>query len=321
MKASLKKSKTDDIDVSTWLYGRRLPSPVMSASGTSGHGAELAGYFDLSAIGAVVVKSLSHFAHEGNPAPRVGVLPTGMINSVGLPGPGVRRWIDEYLPDLTRTGANVVVSVWGRTKADYVKAVEQLAPVSSQLMAVEINVSCPNTEKGGEMFGHDSKETAAIVKAVSQTCDLPIGVKLSPNTDRYVEVAGAALDAGAVALIASNTYLGQAHKRDSNQPVLGTSSGGGVSGQGILPLSLRIVRELNKAFPGCDIVGVGGVHSARDALAYLFEGASAVQVGTATFVDPRILYRISEDVKWLVKKQGAQSLKELLAKKSMPPSF
>ncbi len=321
MKRRWRGQQDRSVDLSTWLYGRRLPSPIMSASGTSGHGAELAAFVDLSQIGAVVVKSLAHFPNDGNPAPRVGVISTGMINSVGLPGPGVRRWIDEYLPDLIRLGANVVVSVWGRTRADYITAVEQLVPVASHLLAVEVNVSCPNTEKGGEMFGHDPKETKEIVRAVSQTCSLPIGVKLSPNTDRYIKVAEAALEVGASTLVASNTYLGQVLREGSRKPVLGTKSGGGVSGIGVLPLSLRIVKELNKAFPGCDIVGVGGVYSASDALAYLFEGASAIQVGTATFIDPRSLHKISEELKKTIKEQGVTNLKDLLSIKREFLSF
>ncbi len=315
MRRRWREQQNDSVDLSTWLYGRRLPSPIMSASGTSGHGAELAAFGDLSLIGAVVVKSLAHFPNEGNPAPRVGVVRTGMINSVGLPGPGVKRWIDDYLPDLIRLDANVVVSVWGRTRADYITAVEQLVPVASHLTAIEVNVSCPNTEKGGEMFGHDPLETKEIVRAISQSCPLPIGVKLSPNTDRYVKVAEAALEGGACTLVASNTYLGQVLRKGSNTSALGTSSGGGVSGIGILPLSLRIVKDLNKALPGCDIVGVGGVYSASDALAYLYEGASAIQIGTAAFFDPRTLFKVSKELRETVREQGATSLGDLLTTK------
>jgi dihydroorotate dehydrogenase (NAD+) catalytic subunit len=307
----LRRGSRSPIDLSTKVFGVEVVSPILSASGTSGYGAELAAFFDLSSIGAIVVKSLAHFAHGGNKAPRVGALSTGMINSVGLPGPGVRAWIQRYLPYLIEHRAKVVVSIWGRTQSDYAQAAQELEEVSEALTALEINVSCPNTERAGEMFGHDPRETKQIVDAVSAVTSLPIALKLSPNTDRYLEVACAAIEGGANTIVAANTYLGYAHEKGGTRSILG-SDGGGVSGAGIRPVSLRIVRELRHALPDCDIVGVGGIYSAKDAVSYLLEGASAVEVGTASFFDPRSISKIQEDLKTMITRSGVGTLAEYL---------
>ncbi|MGC8481665.1 MAG: dihydroorotate dehydrogenase [Acidimicrobiales bacterium] len=293
------------------LFGRDLPSPVFVASGTGGHGAELSGFIDLRTIGGIVVKSLATFAHEGNPSPRLAPLPHGMANSVGLPGPGISRWRKEYLPELDRLGVAPVVSIWGRSLADFVGAAEQLEVVASSLMGIEINVSCPNTERGGQMFAHSASDTAEVVRAVRDCVSLPIAVKISPNTDRTGEVTGAALDAGATAIVAANTYLGQVLRPYSSRGALGRTDGGGISGPGIFPLSLRIVADLCREFPEAEIVGCGGISSGEDALAYLSVGACAVQVGTANFVDPRASSGVARELAVICGTLGVRDVREL----------
>lgn len=277
------------------IFGVTLASPVMTASGTSGHGAELGAFFDLAAIGAVVVKSLAVFEHGGNPAPRLAPLATGMLNSVGLPGPGIKRWIKEYLPGLIDSRGRTVVSIWGRTIKEYGAAARELGEVSGSLLSLELNVSCPNTERRGEMFAHSSQAVADVVAVVLDNVELPIAVKISPNTDRYLEVVDAAIGAGASGVVASNTYLGQAVTQDG-LPALGTRSGGGISGIGIGPLSLRVVENIRKQFPNVTLIGVGGIRSGQDALAMISRGADAVQVGTANFVDPRATWRVHNEL-------------------------
>lgn len=274
----------------------------MTASGTSGHGAELGAFFDLATIGAVVVKSLAVFPHGGNPAPRLAPLPTGMLNSVGLPGPGIKVWIKEYLPNLIDSRARIVASIWGRTVQEYGEAARQLEEVAGSLLSLELNVSCPNTDKGGEMFAHSPNVVADVVAAVLDNVTLPVVVKISPNTDRYLDVVNAALGAGARGIVASNTYLGQAITPEGS-PVLGTSSGGGISGIGIGPLSLRVVENIRKQFPAVTLIGAGGIRNGQDALAMINRGADAVQVGTANFVDPRATWRIRNELAAILQAQ------------------
>src|SRR5580692_11231701 len=196
-------------DMATVVGSVDLPNPIMTASGTSGHGAELADYGDLSALGAVVVKSLSVRPWAGNPAPRVHEVGTGMLNSVGLQGPGLTAWLEHELPALTALGARVVVSIWGQSVADYAAAAALLAEASrrgSALVAVEVNVSCPNVEDRSRMFAHSASATAEVMAATE--CGLPRWAKLSPNVPDVTEIAGAALTAGAEGLTLVNTLLG-----------------------------------------------------------------------------------------------------------------
>jgi dihydroorotate dehydrogenase (NAD+) catalytic subunit len=262
-----------------------LANPVMTASGTAGYGAELARYLDLSALGAVVVKSLAAFEWAGHPAPRLHPTPSGMLNAVGLQGPGIRHWLDHELPDLLRTGATVVASIWGRSVDEFGRAAELLAAAPPEVVAVEINLSCPNLEHGAAMFAHDAESSAAVVAATA-ACGRPRWAKLSPNTDRVVEVAAAAVAAGADAVTCINTLLGLAFDPATRRPALG-AGGGGLSGRAIHPVAVRVVHDVHAALPDVPIVGVGGVATGWDAAELLLAGAVAVQVGTATFADPR----------------------------------
>lgn len=272
-------------DLRTHVGGLELPNPVMTASGTAGHGAELGRYVDLAGLGALVVKSLSVMPWAGNPAPRVAQVEGSMINSVGLQGPGVSGWIEEELPALEAVGARVVASIWGRTIDEYRDAAEALAPVADRLFAVEVNVSCPNLEDRKRMFSRSGQSASAVVEA---TAGLGTArwVKLSPNVADIADIAAAVVDAGADAVTLTNTLLGLVLDPETGDSVLG-GGGGGVSGPALRPVALRAVYDVAAAHPDVPIIGVGGIASAEHVVQYLRAGASAVQVGTATFADPR----------------------------------
>jgi dihydroorotate dehydrogenase (NAD+) catalytic subunit len=265
----------------------------MTASGTAGHGAELARYVELSTLGAVVVKSLSAEPWPGNPAPRVTEVDAGMLNSVGLQNPGVEAWLEEELPALLATGARVVASIWGFTVEAYEKAATALAGAPPEVVAVEVNLSCPNIESRRAMFAHDPRLTAEAVDATAG-CRRPRWAKLSPNVTDITEIAGAALDAGAEALTLVNTVMGMAIDPQTRRPRLG-AGGGGLSGPAIRPVAVRAVYDVCSSFPGAAVVGVGGVAAGEHVTELLLAGASAVQVGTATFADPRAPARVLAD--------------------------
>lgn len=271
-----------------------LPHPILLASGTAGYGAELAPYLDLSALGAVVTKSLAAYEWAGNPAPRLHTAGVGMVNAVGLQGPGVEHWLHDELPALLDTGARVVCSIWGRSVDDYRRAAEQVAAAPSGVIAVEVNLSCPNLEGRRGIFAHDADLSAEVIAATA-ACGRPRWAKLSPNTDRVVEVAAAVHSAGAEAVTLANTLLGMVIDPDTLRPALG-AGGGGLSGPGIHPVTVRVVHDVHAALPDLPIVGVGGVSTGWDAIELLLVGARAVQVGTATFADPRAAARIGDEV-------------------------
>jgi dihydroorotate dehydrogenase (NAD+) catalytic subunit len=286
---------TNDAFPSTRVGGVTLRTPVMNAAGTAGFGDELAAYVDMSQLGAFVVKSLASYAWDGNPAPRVHPTPMGMINAVGLQGPGVAAWIADSLPRLERVGATTVVSIWGRRTEEFADAARMLAPVAARIAAVEVNLSCPNLDHGRDMFAHDPALAGDVVAAVRSSIDVPLWAKLSPNTHRIVDVASSVTDAGAGALVVANTFLGLVIDVETGRPALG-NGGGGVSGRAIHPLALRCVHDVRAALPDVDIVGAGGVATGRDALAMMMAGANAVQVGTAHFADPRAAVQVADEL-------------------------
>ncbi len=271
-----------------------LPAPVMTASGTAGHGAELAPYMDLSALGAVVVKSLAAYEWAGNAAPRVHPAGLGMINAVGLQGPGVPYWLSEELPSLIATGARVIVSIWGRSVEDYARAAAQLANAPASVIAVEVNLSCPNLEGRRGIFAHDAALSAQVIAATA-ACGRPRWAKLSPNTDRVVEVAAAVSEAGAEAVTLSNTLLGMVLDPETGLPVLG-AGGGGYSGRPVHAVAVRTVFDVHAALPQLAIVGSGGVANGWDAVELMLAGANAVQVGTATFADPAAPLKVQHEL-------------------------
>ena len=287
--------KNSSVSLATSVGTLQLKSAVMTASGTAGHSDELGAYGPLEDLGAVVVKSLSPDPWPGNAAPRLRPLSTGMLNSVGLQGPGLQAWIDEDFPRLRQSGTCVVVSIWGRTVEDYARAGALLADVAVD--AIEVNVSCPNLEDRSRMFAHSAAATAEAVEAVGSRHLR--WVKLSPNTSELIDIASAAVAAGGDALTLTNTVLGLAIDVETRSVALG-GRGGGLSGPGIHPVALRAVFECAAALPEVPLIGVGGVSSGLDAIEFLMAGASAVQVGTASLAEPRAPWRIMKEMrKWM----------------------
>ena len=289
----------------------------MTASGTAGHGAELARYMDLSSLGAVVVKSLSAEPWAGNPAPRVTEVDAGMLNSVGLQNPGVEAWLEHELPGLLATGAQVVASIWGFTVEAYEKAATALAEAPPEVVAVEVNLSCPNIHgvaRSGEVrraiFAHSARLTAEAVEATAG-CRRPRWAKLSPNVTDVTEIAAAALQAGAEALTLVNTVMGMAIDVETRRYRLG-AGGGGLSGPAIRPVAVRAVHDVCSAFPHAAVVGVGGVAAGAHAVELLLAGASAVQVGTATFADPRAPARVLAELERWCRRHRVARLADLV---------
>ncbi len=297
------------VDLRVRVGSIELGAPVMTASGTAGHGDELADYVDLGRLGAVVVKSLGADPWDGNPAPRVHQTAAGMLNSVGLQGPGVEAWRRDELPALVRRGATVVVSIWGRSVDDYARAAAAVASCPAEVVAVEVNLSCPNLDGGTHLFAHDPEATAAVLRA-TESVGRPRWAKLSPNTDRLVEVAGAAAEAGAEAVTLVNTVMGMVIDTETRRPVLGGRSGG-LSGPAIHPVAVRAVHDVHAALPDLPIVGVGGVATAVDAVELMLAGASAVQVGTASFADPRTVIRVLDGMESWCRRHGVARVASL----------
>lgn len=301
----------DVIDQRVRVGSVELRAPIMTASGTAGYGTELAGYLDVARLGALVTKSLAAFEWAGNPAPRVHPTTQGMLNAVGLQGPGVRYWLDHVVDDLLATGATVVASIWGRSVDEYAQAAAMLAGAPPAVAAVEVNLSCPNLEGRGSIFAHDATLSAEVI-AATEACGRPRWAKLSANTDRIIDVAEAVVGAGAEALTCINTLLGLAYDPGSLTPALG-AGGGGLSGRAIHPVAVRAVRDVHVALPDIPIVGVGGVASAWDAVEMLLAGASAVQVGTASFADPRASERVLDDLLEWAADRGVSRLADIAA--------
>lgn len=298
-----------DVDLATSIGSLVLPNPVMTASGTSGHGAELGSYIDLGSLGAVVVKSLSAGAWEGNPPPRVHETVGGMLNSVGLQGPGVEAWLAHDLPALVAAGARVVASIWGRSVAEYEAAARLLADAPASVIAVEVNLSCPNTEAARDLFAHSEAATHDAMAATA-VCDRPRWAKLSPNVTDLVPIAAAARAGGAEAVTLVNTVLAMAIDPETGSYRLGSGArGGGLSGPAIHPVAVRAVHDVHAALPDLPIVGVGGIAKGTDAAELVLAGACAVQVGTATFADPRAPVRVLRELESWVHRTGRASIR------------
>lgn len=299
-------------DLVTTIGSITLPNPVLTASGTAGHGAELSPYIDLGSLGAVVVKSLSAKPWAGNPALRVHETTGGMINSVGLQGPGVEAWLTHDLPPLLAAGARVVASIWGRSVAEYEEAARLLAGAPAAVIAVEVNLSCPNTEAARDLFAHSESATADAIAATA-VCGRPRWAKLSPNVSDLVPIAAAAQAAGAEAVTLVNTVLAMAIDPKTGDYRLGSGArGGGLSGPAIHPVAVRAVHDVHAALPGLPIVGVGGVGTGEDAAELLLAGASAVQVGTATFADPRAPARVLSELQAWAHRTGRPSMRDIV---------
>ncbi|NNN12638.1 MAG: dihydroorotate dehydrogenase [Acidimicrobiaceae bacterium] len=310
MRIPNRKNGQFSVDLETNLASLKLDNPVMTAAGTSGHGAELSAFFDLSKLGAVVVKSVSAYPWPGNPGPRLAPLAGAMLNSVGLAGPGIGAWAKDYLPGLRQAGAKTIVSIWGKTVEEYAEASELLAGRLDGIVAVEVNVSCPNLKAKSEIFSHSARATRAVIEAV-RPIGIPIFAKLSPNTHSVAEVAEAAVEAGACGVTMINTVLGMSIDPLTASLDLG-GGGGGLSGPAIRPIALRAVYELKRRIPEIVIIGVGGISSGRDALAMMLAGASAIQVGTATFSDPKAPLRVLGELTELCARLGISRLSDVV---------
>jgi dihydroorotate dehydrogenase (NAD+) catalytic subunit len=310
-------------DLTTRVGPLTLPNPIVAASGTFGHGAELGALCDPSGLGAVTVKSIAAFAWPGNAGLRVTEAPGGgMLNSVGLAGPGIDAWLADDLPALLALGARVIVSIWGRTVEEYAAAAAPLravVPESStapgRALAVEVNLSCPNLEDRRRIFAHAPETTSAALGAVREALAgaFPVFAKLSPNVTDIREIAGAALEAGADGLTLVNTVLGLVIDPTARRARLG-AGGGGLSGPPIRPVALRAVDDVRREFPGVAIIGTGGVTTGADAVEMLLAGASAVGVGTATFADPRAPLRIVEELTRWCAQHGVARVEDLIGK-------
>jgi dihydroorotate dehydrogenase (NAD+) catalytic subunit len=299
------------IDTRVRVGSIELSAPVMTASGTVGYGTEFRDHLDFGSLGAVVTKSLAPYEWAGNPAPRLHPTPQGMMNAVGLQGPGIRYWLEHVLEELLATGATVVASIWGRSVDDFARAADMLAVAPPEVVAVEVNLSCPNLEGRGSIFAHDAVLSAEVIAATAG-CGRPRWAKLSANTDRIIDVAEAVVAAGADAVTCVNTLLGLAYDPHTLSPTLG-AGGGGLSGRAIHPVAVRAVHDVHQALPEVPIVGVGGVASGWDAVELMLAGASAVQVGTASFADPRATQRVQDELVAWALSRGLTSLAEIAA--------
>ena len=299
------------VDMSVRVGPLTLPNPVVTASGTYGHGDEVAKLGDAAAIGAITAKSLSADPWPGKPAPRLHMTASGMINAVGLQGPGVEAWLRNDLPALRAAGARVIVSIWGTAVEDYVRAAEMLVPAREELLALEVNASCPNHHHRSEIFAHDPGALREVLRAVlAVNVGLPVFAKLSPNVTDLVAIAEAAVDTGVDGLTLVNTVMGLLVDVETRRPVLG-GGGGGLSGPAIRPVALRAVHDVSRALPGVPVIGTGGVASGEDAVAMMMAGAHAVGVGTVNFLDPRAPQRIAREIHEWCAAHGVTRVSEL----------
>lgn len=296
-------------DLSVELGPLSLHNPVLTASGTSGYSGEMGSWFDLSAIGGVVCKSVSLRPRAGNPPPRLAETPAGMLNSIGLQNPGVEVFLSEKLPEVRGKGAAVIASIFGEKVEEFGELAGRLDGAEG-ISALELNVSCPNTASGGVEFGVVPASTRKVAEMVRSRTSLPVIVKLSPNVTDIAEIAQAALDGGAHILSLVNTFFGMAIDVQRRRPVLSSGSGG-LSGPAIRPMAVHLVRKVARAVKA-PIIGIGGISTARDALEFILAGASAVQVGTATFVDPRAPLKVAEGIATWCREHGVGSIRELI---------
>src|ERR671934_1239107 len=282
------------MDLSVRLGNLELKNPLIAASGCFGYGVEYADIVDLSTLGGVVVKGLFLKEREGHPAPRIVETPAGMLNAIGLQGIGVRRFVDEKLPELRARRATVFVNVCGTTRDEYVE-VSRILSDAEGVAAIELNISCPNIKEGGIQFGCSLNGTYDVVNAVRKVTRLPVIPKLTPNVTDVASFARAAEEAGADAVSLVNTFLAMAIDVRTRRPRL-SDIVGGLSGPAIRPIAVRMVYECRQAIK-IPIIGMGGIADARDALEFIIAGASAVQVGTANFVDPFIWSKLVEGIR------------------------
>jgi dihydroorotate dehydrogenase (NAD+) catalytic subunit len=282
------------MDLSVRIGSLTLANPVIAASGCFGYGVEYADLVDLSSLGGVAVKGLFLAEREGHPAPRIVETPAGMLNAIGLQGIGVRRFVAEKLPELSARNATVIVNVCGTTIDEYAE-VSRILSDAGGVAAIELNISCPNIKEGGIQFGSSLKGTFDVVQAVRRITTLPVIPKLTPNVTDVASFARAAEDAGADAVSLVNTFLAMVIDVETRRPKI-SNVVGGLSGPAIRPIAVRMVYDCYRAVK-IPVIGMGGITDARDALEFMIAGASAVQVGTANFVDPLVWSKILDGMR------------------------
>jgi dihydroorotate dehydrogenase (NAD+) catalytic subunit len=299
-----------DIDMSTDLAGLELPSPVLTASGCAASGRELDQFFDVTTIGAVVTKSIMLNPRSGRPTPRMAETPSGMLNSIGLQGPGIDVFLDKDLEWLRQRGARAVVSIAGGSVDEYTRLAAKLRHVSD-VAAIEVNISCPNVESRGQVFACHPQSAADVVHAVRRNTNpgIPVLAKLSPDVTDIVEIARAVVDAGADGLSMINTLLGMVIDTDTMRPALAGVTGG-LSGPAIRPVAVRCIYQVHAALPDVPILGMGGIRTGVDALELVLAGASAVSVGTVIFHDPGAPARIARELAIALADRGFATFSE-----------
>ena len=300
----------DEFDFSSNIQGAWFPTPVFTASGCASSGKELAQFFPLKDIGAVVTKSISLKARMGRPTPRMAETPSGMLNSIGLQGPGIDAFLENDIPWLVAQNTRIIVSISAQTVEEYSVLARRLRSVRG-ISAVEVNISCPNVENRGLVFACDPVASRAVIDGVRRTLggDLPIIAKLSPDVTDIVEIASGVVDAGADGLSLINTLLGMVINTDTLRPHLAGKTGG-LSGPAIRPVAVRAIYQVHQALPKVPIVGMGGVRSGRDAFELVLAGASAIAVGTASFGNPNALRDVQNELRALLISKGFSSLKD-----------
>jgi dihydroorotate dehydrogenase (NAD+) catalytic subunit len=289
-----------------------LRSPVLVASGTFGAGREGAQFVELSRLGGIIVKSMTASPWKGKPTPRMCETPSGMLNAIGIQNKGVDHFLAEDLPWLRRQDATVFASIAGNSVREFVKVADKLRTGGRGVSGVELNISCPNLEDQSNMFAHSAASTEAVTSAVVRALPrIPVFAKLSPNVTSLVQIAEAALGAGAAGLSLVNTVFGMAIDVEERVPRLAGTIGG-LSGPAIRPVAVRAVHEVHRAFPEAPIIGQGGIASASDALELVLAGATAVAVGTANFVNPRAALEITKGIEAYMERHGVASVGELV---------
>lgn len=286
-----------------------LKNPVMTASGTFGYGVEFEDFFDLDRLGGFVVKGTTLHARQGNPYPRMAETPSGMLNTVGLQNAGVKYFCEHIYPKLVKYQTNVLVNVSGSTVEDYAECAEQINELE-HIPGIELNISCPNVKEGGMTFGTSCPSAEAVVRAVRKVYKKHLMVKLSPNVTAIDEIARAVEGVGADSVSLINTLLAMAIDAESRKPVLSTITGG-LSGPAVKPVALRMVWQVAQAVK-IPIIGMGGIMNAADAIEFMLAGASAIQVGTAGFVDPLAPVKIVEGIEDYLKRHKIESVTDLV---------
>lgn len=302
-------------DLTAEFAGMRLRNPVIAASGTFGYGEEFKRFVDLRRIGAIVVKGTSARPIAGNAPPRLFPTPAGMINSIGLENVGVDAFIREKMPFLRDIGCTIFVNVFGFAEEEYAEVVDKLNECDG-IAAYELNISCPNTKHGGMTFGTNPQLTHSLTSLLKARSRRPLIVKLSPNVTDIAELARAAEGGGADALTVANTYLAMAIDTETFLPRIHTVTGG-LSGPAIKPITLRLVYQCTRAVK-IPVIGLGGIFTAEDAVEYLLAGASAVQIGTANFQDPRAPLHVLDGLEKFMAKRGLRSLADIIGKMKIP---